>query len=261
MASDLEDPRPTAAPVAFPALAPGEKLSTPRLAETLDFATAYGAFDAKSPDGATAVGTSPMTPERRFQIVALQELLMRRELEDGPIALAGSFEEAWAATGRQYGADALENVRLGWDLATQGELGIARVVTAARAVLAIRPFNWNDGEDPEAQIAWLHLQLALDSLGKEPADTPQAVGLARDIEAAQDALEEAKDAYLRRWGWKKTCSTPGAYWLWQRDFSAEDEACHRLRPYGLITAPRALAVEMTRRWLDDRPEDEDGDDD
>lgn len=38
----------------------------------------------------------------------------RREIE---AEILPSFEEAWAATGYQYGADALENVRLGWDLA------------------------------------------------------------------------------------------------------------------------------------------------
>lgn len=241
-----------------------------------------------------------MSPPAAFHALALADVIRSRllgvaaddqdvTLEDGdwrliierleatPVRLAGSFEEAWALTGRQYGPDALENVMLGWDLATQAELGSMRVVAAARAVLAVRPENWNDGEDPEAQNAWRSLELALNTLGKDPPEPAPKPGLARDIEAAQGALEQAQDAYLRRWGWILTCNTPGSFWLWERDFAAEDMARHAAwaaggpgpsgrmpsepRPIGRITADRELAVSMTLRSLDERPEDQDGDDD
>ncbi|WP_029418081.1 hypothetical protein [Brevundimonas bacteroides] len=140
------------------------------------------------------------------------------------------FDIAWAATGRQYGPDALENVRLGWDLAHSAA----------------------------------------------PAQSYTLTALARDIENARDALEAAETRYLKRWGWNQTCNTPGSYWLWQRDFAAEDKARHAAwaaagpgpygmpsepRPYGVITAGRDLAVSMTLRFLDCRPEDQGGDDD
>lgn len=95
-----------------------------------------------------------------------------------------------------------------------------------------------------------------------------------DIEDAEAHLTSTKESYLRRWGWTLTCGTPGAYWLWKRDFAAEDR--RRLRrwrdrkrraeakgerytpsrphPYGAITADRDLAVSMTVRALDSQPE-------
>jgi hypothetical protein len=75
-------------------------------------------------------------------------------------------------------------------------------------------------------------------------------------------LEEARDAYLRKHGWKRGCSTPGAYVLWRRDFSDID--AERLNewmtsppgpygksskpaPFGVITADTDLAVSMTQK--------------
>jgi hypothetical protein len=93
-----------------------------------------------------------------------------------------------------------------------------------------------------------------------------------EIEAKSQELEELKKFYLRRWGWTETSSTPGAYWLWKRDFSDLD--AKRLSwdkehnagkpgrpspsaPYGIITAPLDLAVAITVRSLDEQPELED----
>lgn len=85
-----------------------------------------------------------------------------------------------------------------------------------------------------------------------------------EIGAAEGEVEGLKNAYLRRWGWESTCNTPGSYWLWRRDFANEDakrKAWHDehpqaspYQPYGVITAPTDLAVSMTVRCLDERPE-------
>ncbi len=91
---------------------------------------------------------------------------------------------------------------------------------------------------------------------------------ANAIDDAERALEEAQNNYLRRFGWTETSNTPGAYWLWRRDFADVDAgrikwwettvarkpplgAPSKPEPYGVITAPRDLAVSMTRRALDD----------
>lgn len=93
----------------------------------------------------------------------------------------------------------------------------------------------------------------------------------RDIEAAEDLLRDRREAYLRRWGWRQTSNTPGAFWMWQRDFAPEDanrlkwweEACARNpplgnpskpHPMGVITASLEIAVSMTVRSLDTQPE-------
>lgn len=98
----------------------------------------------------------------------------------------------------------------------------------------------------------------------------------RDLEEAAGQLQSLKLDYLTRWGWKQTSNTPGAYWLWVRDFSAEDANRHARwkaagpgplgwpsepKPMGRITADTDLAIKMTQRSLDDRPEEEPGDDD
>lgn len=87
-----------------------------------------------------------------------------------------------------------------------------------------------------------------------------------DIREAEARLDELKSAYLKRWGWKETCNTPGAFWMWQRDFAAEDaerrewwlNACasnppygdpSEPRPYGVITASTDTAIAMTERGL------------
>ena len=86
---------------------------------------------------------------------------------------------------------------------------------------------------------------------------------AHEIDAAAAALEATQHAYLRRWGWVRTCATPGAYWLWKRDFADYDkrfEAWHTAhpdrpgKPSGVMTLPTDLAVSMTRRALDEQPE-------
>lgn len=84
-----------------------------------------------------------------------------------------------------------------------------------------------------------------------------------DILAAEAALKDAKRRYLIEHGWKETCNTPGAFWLWVRDFSDVD--AERLawwgqangpygkpskpEPIGRITAPIDLAVAMTTAAL------------
>lgn len=101
------------------------------------------------------------------------------------------------------------------------------------------------------------------------------------IEALEREADGLKTAYLRRWGWSATCHTPGAYWLWVRDWKADDDAalarwheCNAKReieviengrpytpnspnppkPYGVVSAPTDLAIQMTLRSIDDRPE-------
>lgn len=88
------------------------------------------------------------------------------------------------------------------------------------------------------------------------------------VEDAEANLTEAKSRYLRRWGWKPTCNTPGAYWLWERDFKDEDAqmaAIHEKRklpsphvPYGVMKVPTDMAISMTLKVLDERPELGDG---
>lgn len=93
-----------------------------------------------------------------------------------------------------------------------------------------------------------------------------------DIQAADAAVTGAKDAYLRRWGWDCTCSTPGALWMWTRDFSDVDakrkawDEKHGAgkpgspsisRPYGLVMGSREQAIHMTLACLDEQPEMDD----
>lgn len=87
---------------------------------------------------------------------------------------------------------------------------------------------------------------------------------AYQIAEAEAAVEQAKSSYLTRWGWKLTCSTPGAYWMWRRDFADYDAkfdawyAAHpdktRPAPTGVLTLPMDLAVSMTISALDEQPE-------
>ena len=94
-----------------------------------------------------------------------------------------------------------------------------------------------------------------------------------DLIDAREAVEQKESAYLRQYGWKQTCNTPGAYWVWIRDFAAEDAARHARwkeggpgpmgwssepKPWGVMTVSRDLAVGMTRAALEelqDAPED------
>lgn len=91
-----------------------------------------------------------------------------------------------------------------------------------------------------------------------------------EIATAERALERVQHAYLRRWGWKLTCETPGAFWLWQRDMSdwdAKFDAWHaehpdrpRRPPSGIMTVPLDLAIRMTVACLDEQEELGDHDD-
>lgn len=88
------------------------------------------------------------------------------------------------------------------------------------------------------------------------------------IERAEDEVKATQRAYLQRFGWEETCNTPGAYWLWRRDFTDVDT--ERLKfdarppgplgrpsptiPYGIVTASTDLAISMTVRCLDDQAE-------
>lgn len=63
---------------AYPQLVLGEELTTPMLSEMLDFASIYGEFNAETPDGTESKLGSPMSPERRFAIVAFTQLLAWR---------------------------------------------------------------------------------------------------------------------------------------------------------------------------------------
>jgi hypothetical protein len=90
-----------------------------------------------------------------------------------------------------------------------------------------------------------------------------------EIDAAKCEVESLKGEYLKRWGWTQTCNSPGAYWLWKRDFSDEDAKRQAWydgmseeyrknskppTPYGIIMVPIDMAVSMTVRTLDEQPE-------
>lgn len=89
------------------------------------------------------------------------------------------------------------------------------------------------------------------------------------ISAAQSEVEDRQRTYLIRWGWTMTSNTPGAFWLWRRDFADVDAKRKawddehdagqpgkpsKSQPYGVITAPTDIAIAMTARCLDDQPE-------
>lgn len=63
----------------------------------------------------------------------------------------------------------------------------------------------------------------------------------RDIRELQNnhqfALNRAQRAYLEAWGWRRTCNTPGSYWLWVRDFSDVD--AQRRKRHAAFLADRA----------------------
>lgn len=91
-----------------------------------------------------------------------------------------------------------------------------------------------------------------------------------EIETAEQSVTHLREDYLRRWGWKSTCNTPGAFWVRTRDFAKEDDERRRnhearqfpspFAPYGVVMADTELAVSMTARCLDTQPELGDGDD-
>lgn len=47
----------------------------------------------------------------------------------------------------------------------------ARLLTAAQMVMAVRPANWNDDEDPDQVAAWSALEEALRGYEASPAYT------------------------------------------------------------------------------------------
>ena len=90
-----------------------------------------------------------------------------------------------------------------------------------------------------------------------------------EIQGLEGHLDNVRNDYLRRWGWTLTCNTPGAFWLWRRDFDDDDAARHdrwlqrgpgprgwpsEPKPYGIITAPTDLALSITRKHLDQQIE-------
>ena len=90
------------------------------------------------------------------------------------------------------------------------------------------------------------------------------------IQQAEADLTMAKEAYVKRHGWSLTCNTPGALWLWTRDFSPEDAERHQRwkergpgplgwpsepKPYGRMTVALDGAVHMTRATLDQDEEE------
>lgn len=90
-----------------------------------------------------------------------------------------------------------------------------------------------------------------------------------ELRDARYRLERAEADYLRRWGWKQTCEVPGSYWMWRRDFAdydarfdawnkAHSDKAHK--PTGVLTLPQNMALSMTERVLDERPEEGDDDD-
>lgn len=96
----------------------------------------------------------------------------------------------------------------------------------------------------------------------------------QEIQETENELEELKHEYLRRHGWTYTSCTPGAFWLWRRDFAdldaerAEWDREHGAgepgdpsasQPFGVITAPTNLAVSITARTLDREQEQETSD--
>ncbi|PHQ62846.1 MAG: hypothetical protein COC10_09325 [Sphingobium sp.] len=103
----------------------------------------------------------------------------------------------------------------------------------------------------------------------EPSRSPLA--FYREIEELDAALKIKKMAYLRRFGWDVTSITPGSIWLMRRDFGVEDtERKERWlaagpgpkgwpsepQPYGVITVPVDIAVQMTATFLDPMTEDD-----
>lgn len=93
------------------------------------------------------------------------------------------------------------------------------------------------------------------------------------LQEAESHVEALKADYLKRFGWSMTCSTPGSYWLWRRDFGPEDRGSRRRWrdrkpgplgkprapiPYGIVTAPIDLAISMTVAQLDLQTEIEEG---
>lgn len=84
---------------------------------------------------------------------------------------------------------------------------------------------------------------------------------ADEIITLENKLTAAKDSYLRRYGWERTCNTPGSFWMWVRDFADVDAQREKhYRPpgspfmsFGRIMADRDTAVMMTQRVLDHEP--------
>ena len=44
---------------------------------------------------------------------------------------------------------------------------------------------------------------------------------AQEVTEQRQDLEYRVDAFLRRAGWEHTSSTPGSYWMWQREINGQ----------------------------------------
>ena len=58
---------------------------------------------------------------------------------------------------------------------------------------------------------------------------------AHDIDDAREQLRFAEEAWLRKQGWEHTSSTPGSYWLWDRDIGGRR-----------VLVDTNMAIKMTR---------------
>ena len=43
----------------------------------------------------------------------------------------------------------------------------------------------------------------------------------RNIEWAKQQLAYREEKWLRASGWQQTCSNPGSYWMWQKDWDGK----------------------------------------
>lgn len=87
--------------------------------------------------------------------------------------------------------------------------------------------------------------------------------------ALENQLLSARQSFLTAHGWSSTCQTPGSFWLWKRDFTAEDAArqeryaangfAEKFYPYGVITTGMETAIQMTVRELVPEPKEDDED--
>ena len=62
-----------------------------------------------------------------------------------------------------------------------------------------------------------------------------------DVQRLRAEYKQAAGLYLKRFGWRETCNTPGSLWLWMRDFPEFG---------GVILVNEETAMDMTHRILD-----------
>ncbi|MGN6103519.1 MAG: hypothetical protein ACTHU0_00200 [Kofleriaceae bacterium] len=105
-----------------------------------------------------------------------------REVE--PIDAHVSFEETWATTGYQYGHDALEQVRLGWNLAREALAG-------ARGVLRDAEDSAENTKAPRRSCDTVDLEIAEAELVEAAEDIDRKTG------ASPSDLQYLRAAALR----------------------------------------------------------------